>query len=267
MALNMSDTDDNSARSQTAVKTPQFTRLSVNLNKIALLRNQRDVGYPSVVAAGRTVLEAGADGLTVHPRPDGRHIRHQDVHDLSRLIAGWDGDAELNIEGNPFDSMLPLTLEIRPHQATLVPDAPDAKTSDAGWDIDRDGSRVEPAIRQLRDAGIRVSLFMEADPRTVGKAASVGADRVELYTGPYAEAFSTEKGPAVLARFAEAAEAATAAGLAVNAGHDLTLENTPKLKAAIPFLSEVSIGHAITADALWLGLSGAVAAYRAALRK
>lgn len=243
------------------------TRLSINLNKIALLRNQRDVGYPSVVAAGRTVLEAGADGLTVHPRPDGRHIRHQDVYDLHRLVAMWGSGVELNIEGNPFDTMLPLTLDVLPDQATLVPDAPDANTSDAGWDIDTDGAKLEPAIKQLKDHGIRVSLFMEADPATVAKAASVGADRVELYTGPYAGAFATDRHAAVLSRYADAAAAADQAGLGVNAGHDLTLENTPALKAAIPFIDEVSIGHAFTADALWIGLPAAVAAYRASLRK
>ncbi len=251
----------------TSAKGHRITRLSVNLNKVALLRNQRAVGYPSVVAAGRTLLEAGAEGLTVHPRPDGRHIRHDDVRDLKRLLSAWGGPAEFNVEGNPFDTMMPLALEIRPEQATLVPDAPDANTSDSGWDIDRDGARLEPVIQRLKDNGIRVSLFMEADPETVGKAAAVGADRVELYTGPYAEAFGSDQSAEVTARYAQAALAAAEAGLGVNAGHDLTLENTPALKAAIPFLDEVSIGHAFTADALWLGLTATVGAYRAALRK
>ena len=251
----------------TGAKIHQITRLSINLNKIALLRNQRAVGYPSVVAAGRTVLEAGAEGLTVHPRPDGRHIRHDDVRDLKRLLSAWGGDAEFNIEGNPFDTMMPLALEVCPEQATLVPDAPDASTSDAGWDIDRDGTRLAPLIQRLKDRGIRVCLFMEANPETVGKAASIGADRVELYTGPYAEAFGSDRSAETTARYAQTAQAAAEAGLGVNAGHDLTLENAPALKAAIPFLDEVSIGHAFTADALWLGLTATVAAYRAALRK
>lgn len=250
-----------------SARSHRITRLSINLNKIALLRNQRAVGYPSVVAAGRTVLESGADGLTVHPRPDGRHIRHDDVRGLKRLLSAWGGQAEFNIEGNPFDTMMPLTLEVRPEQATLVPDAPDANTSDSGWNIDRDGVRLAPMVQRLKDSGIRVSLFMDADPETVGMAAAVGADRVELYTGPYAEAFGSDRTKIVTTRYAEAAEAAAAAGLGVNAGHDLTLENTPALKAAIPFLDEVSIGHAFTADALWLGLSATVDAYRAALRK
>lgn len=247
------------------------TKLSVNLNKVALLRNQRDVGYPDPVAAGRTILQAGADGLTVHPRPDERHIRKSDVLALAAMIRdeGWAARGiEFNIEGNPFEDYLALADRVRPDQATLVPDAPEAATSDSGWDVFGEADRLRQVIATLKGIGCRVSLFMDAsdDPGpAMHQAAALGADRVELYTGPYAYAYATPDEAAVLRRYANAAEAAVAAGLLVNAGHDLTTGNLPALARALPRLDEVSIGHAFTADALWLGFEGAVAAYQTVL--
>jgi len=244
--------------------------LSINLNKVALLRNQRDGDCPDLQAAGRTVLAAGADGLTVHPRPDERHVRRADVSLLSALVAAERNrrpGVEFNLEGNPFGAdYMALCRAVRPDQATLVPDAPDARTSDAGWDLRRDGPRLRPLIAALRTAGCRVSLFMEADAAAMAAAAALGADRVELYTGPYAAAFAAgSPANATLARYAEAARAAEAAGLGVNAGHDLNLRNLPAFCAALPGLREVSIGHAFTADALWMGFDAAVRGYLAAL--
>ncbi|NMM44626.1 pyridoxine 5'-phosphate synthase [Rhodospirillaceae bacterium KN72] len=250
----------------------QDTKLSINLNKVALLRNQRHVGYPDPVLAGRTVLEAGAHGLTVHPRPDERHIRKTDVTALAALAREdrWKAKGvEFNIEGNPFDDYLSIVDRTRPDQATLVPDSPDAATSDNGWDVFAEEGRLRQVIATLKGLGCRVSLFMNAtdDPEpAMRKAANLGADRVELYTGPYADAFSTRDRDAVLARYVKTAEAAVAAGLLINAGHDLTTENLPALVRALPRLDEVSIGHAFTSDALWMGLDGAVKAYLDALR-
>lgn len=244
------------------------TSLSVNLNKVALLRNQRDVGYPSVLEAARTCLRAGAHGVTVHPRPDERHIRRSDVTALAALLREEADDAiELNIEGNPFPDFMALVEEVRPAQATLVPDAPEAATSDAGWNIGREADRLAPIVRELKGMGCRVSLFVDADPSAMPLAAEVGADRVELYTGPYAHAFGGSAQPSVLAEYVRAAEAARACGLGVNAGHDLTLGNLPTLRRAMPWLAEVSIGHALVADALWLGLEPAVRAYLEALAR
>ena len=254
------------------------TALSVNLNKVALLRNARDLDLPSVERAARVCLAAGADGLTVHPRPDGRHIRPHDVTALARLLAGH--RAEFNIEGNPFagaekqdwgayPGFLALVEEAveagSVDQVTLVPDAPGQRTSDHGWDLGADGDRLEPLIRQLKKAGCRVSLFMDPDPDAVARAAELGADRAELYTEPYARAFADGEPSASLARYADAAEAAHAAGLGVNAGHDLNLDNLGPFVLAVPHVAEVSIGHALTADALWLGLDAAVRAYRSVL--
>jgi pyridoxine 5-phosphate synthase len=242
-------------------------RLSVNLNKVALLRNQRDVGYPSVLDAARLVVKAGAHGITVHPRPDERHIRRSDVTELAALIRTEFGpNVEYNIEGYPTPEFIVLIGEVRPDQVTLVPDAPDQRTSDHGWDL-KEPRRLRPLIRALKASGARVSLFMDPDPGIIATAATVGADRIELYTGPYAAAFAAAEAPLLLRRYVQAAEAATEAGLGVNAGHDLNLDNLPAFCQAIPRLAEVSIGHAITADALRIGFPAAVEAYLRALRR
>lgn len=242
-----------------------MTRLSVNVNKIALLRNSRNLGIPSVVKAADIALRAGAHGITVHPRPDARHIRSSDVHELSQLLRQWP-DAEFNIEGNPFEPpMLELAAAVRPQQCTLVPDDPAAFTSDHGWDLARNGDRLRPLIAGLQAMGIRVSLFMDPVPEAMIIAAAIGADRVELYTEPFARAFGTAEEGAVVARYAEAARSAVAAGLEVNAGHDLNQANLPLFLSAVPGIAEVSIGHALIADALELGLAPAVEAYLRAM--
>jgi pyridoxine 5-phosphate synthase len=240
-------------------------KLSVNLNKVALLRNQRDVGYPSVVDAARMVVAAGAHGVTVHPRPDERHIRRSDVTELAALVAGF-GGVEYNIEGYPSEDFIALIAAVRPTQVTLVPDAPDQRTSDHGWDL-QGADRLAGVIAALKPSGARISLFMDPDPAAIGAAAQVGADRIELYTGPYAEAFADGHGAMALRRYAQAAQAAEDAGLGVNAGHDLNLDNLPPFCEALPQLAEVSIGHAITADALRLGFPAAVEAYLRAIRR
>jgi len=243
------------------------TKLSVNLNKVALLRNQRDVGYPSVVEMARLVVAAGAHGLTVHPRPDERHIRRSDVPALAALIASELPDGvEFNIEGYPTPDFIALVQETRPDQVTLVPDAPDQRTSDHGWDLVGQKRLLREVITDLKSSGARVCLFMDPEPGEMAKAAGAGADRVELYTGPYAQAFETSDAALLLQRYAEAAAAAAAAGLGVNAGHDLSLDNLPAFRRALPMLAEVSIGHAITADALRIGFAAAVEAYLRALR-
>jgi len=238
-----------------------MTRLSVNVNKVALLRNSRNLEIPSVTKAARTALAAGAHGITVHPRPDSRHIRSTDVHDLAQLLMAWPA-AELNIEGNPFQPpLLELAHAVRPQQCTLVPDDPAAFTSDQGWDLERNAQRLQPVITELQSLGIRVSLFMDPVAETMAAAASTGADRVELYTEPYARACDTPEASAVIARYAAAARSAQDAGLAVNAGHDLNRDNLPQFLMAVPGIAEVSIGHALIADALDLGMSAAVAEY------
>jgi pyridoxine 5-phosphate synthase len=241
-----------------------MTRLSVNLNKIALLRNSRTLGIPSVSRLGRIALESGAHGLTVHPRPDQRHIRPGDVYELAELLKGWPG-AEFNIEGNPFHQVLELVRAVRPHQCTLVPDDPGAATSDHGWDLKRDAERLVPIIEELHSLGVRVSLFMDPDPGAMARAREIGADRVELYTEPYARHFGQADHEEILRRYVGAAEAARVTGLQVNAGHDLNLHNLPAFVAAIPWVEEVSIGHALTADALELGMAATVQAYLRAL--
>jgi pyridoxine 5-phosphate synthase len=252
----------------TSVMTAIETRLSVNLNKVALLRNQRDVGYPSVLDAARLVVRAGAHGITVHPRPDERHIRRTDVTELAALIRDeFAPTIEYNIEGYPTPEFIALIGEVRPDQVTLVPDAPDQRTSDHGWDLARDGGRLAPLIAQLRASGARVSLFMDPDPGAAAAAATVGADRIELYTGPYAHAFGRPGAGALLERYTQTAAAAAEAGLGVNAGHDLNLDNLPAFVLGVPQLAEVSIGHAITADALRLGFAAATEAYLRALRR
>lgn len=243
-----------------------MTKLSVNLNKIALLRNSRTMGIPSVVRAAEIALESGADGITVHPRPDGRHIRPSDVDELAAVVKRHPR-AEFNIEGNPFHGVLRLVRRVLPNQCTLVPDDPAAFTSDQGWNLERDGGRLVPIVAELKALRIRVSLFMNAVPGTMAAAGEIGADRVELYTEPYARTFATPEESAILARYADAARAAQAAGLGVNAGHDLNQQNLPRFLSAVPGVLEVSIGHALVADALELGLAATVKAYLSAVRE
>lgn len=243
------------------------TRLSVNLNKVALLRNARTIGIPSVLRAAEICIEAGAQGITVHPRPDERHIRRQDVLELAEALKGAP-EVEFNIEGNPFPEFMELVLEVKPAQCTLVPDGPDAFTSDHGWDLKgAEAERLRPIISRLREAGIRTSLFMDADPEQIGLARAVGADRVELYTEPYAARFA--RGVDVeetLEAFRHAAEKAQSIWLGVNAGHDLNLQNLG-LFCTIPDIMEVSIGHALISDALEMGLGNAVRAYLGVLAR
>jgi pyridoxine 5-phosphate synthase len=239
-------------------------KLSVNLNKVATLRNTRTSGIPSVTHAARLCLDAGADGITVHPRPDERHIRPEDVRALAALLSGYPR-AELNIEGNPFHGLIPHVEAVRPAQATLVPDDPGAFTSNRGWDLEADAARLEPIVGRLRLGGCRVSLFMDAGSAHLARAAAIGADRIELYTEPYALAFAEGRADEVIPRFAEAAQRAQEAGLGVNAGHDLNLQNLPRFVAQVPGLAETSIGHALVADALEYGLPETVRRYLAAL--
>jgi pyridoxine 5-phosphate synthase len=236
-----------------------MTRLSVNLNKVALLRNSRNIGIPSVKRAALRCIEAGAHGITVHPRPDQRHIRPADVYEIAELVANHHG-IEFNIEGNPFPEFMQIIRKVRPAQCTLVPDSPDAVTSDHGWDLVEEAHRLRPIIFELRDLGIRVSLFMDADSTQWQQARELGADRVELYTQPYAEAFARGDFESEFAKYAQVAEAAQAAGLGVNAGHDLNLKNLGRF-CCIPGILEVSIGHALVADALEMGFHNAVKAY------
>jgi pyridoxine 5-phosphate synthase len=237
-----------------------MTRLSVNLNKVALLRNARGGKAPSVVDAARTCIAAGAHGITLHPRPDERHATAADVYAIASLLERTP-DVELNVEGNPFHGLLEIAWRARPAQCTLVPDDPAARTSDHGWDLARDGERLAPIVAELRSAGIRVSFFMDATSRELETAKALGADRIELYTEPYAAAHGGPKSVGTLARFAAAAENARSLGLGVNAGHDLNLANVGDFCAIPAGLDEVSIGHALIADALTLGLDNAVRAY------
>jgi pyridoxine 5-phosphate synthase len=236
------------------------TKLSVNLNKVALLRNARTIGIPSVLRAAEICIEAGAEGITVHPRPDERHIRRQDVFELAESLKAAP-EVEFNIEGNPFPEFMELVLKVKPTQCTLVPDSPEAFTSDHGWDLRAEGERLRPIISRLKDAGIRTSLFMETDPDQIGLARTVGADRVELYTEPYAESFAGGANvQETLEAFRYAAEKAQSIWLGVNAGHDLNLQNLAPF-CTIPNILEVSIGHALISDALEMGLANAVKAY------
>lgn len=239
------------------------TKLSVNVNKVATLRNTRQhIGIPSVVRAATLCLHAGAHGITVHPRPDRRHITPADVRDLAQLLRRYP-HAEFNIEGNPFHGYMELVQEARPTQCTLVPDAVSAATSDHGWDLSRDAGRLRPVVAALKALGCRVSLFMDPEPAQIVRVAELGADRVELYTEPYARAF--DAGAAGAAdTYAAAARAAVGAGLGVNAGHDLNLLNLPPFLARVPQVLEVSIGHALIADALEFGLPETVRKYLAA---
>ena len=243
-----------------------MTRLSVNLNKIALLRNSRSLGIPSVTRAATISLDAGAHGITVHPRPDSRHIRIDDVRELSALLKKRPG-AEFNIEGNPFEGLIDIAREAMPQQCTLVPDDPAAFTSDHGWDIKRDGARLKPLIAELKALGVRVSLFMDPLPDAMVAVRELGADRIELYTEPYAKAFGRADEQAVLKSYADTAQAAQRTGLGVNAGHDLNQQNLPLFLSAVPQVVEVSIGHALVADAIEAGLAPTVRGYLAAIAR
>jgi len=241
------------------------TKLSVNVNKVATLRNTRpQIGIPGVVKAAALCLDAGAHGITVHPRPDRRHVTPDDVRGIADLLKRYP-HAEFNIEGNPFHAYLDIVREVRPTQCTLVPDDPSAPTSDHGWDLARDGERLRPVIQSLKGLGCRVSLFMDPDPAPMQRAKDLGADRVELYTEPYATAFARGDRAAADA-YAAAAGAATRAGLGVNAGHDLNLLNLAPFLLRVPGVLEVSIGHALIADALEFGLPETVKKYLAACR-
>ncbi len=241
------------------------TALSVNVNKIALLRNTRHLNLPDVVRLSRIALEAGAQGITIHPRPDERHIRASDVMPLADLMKQWP-EAEFNIEGNPFHNLMDCVRQARPHQATFVPDSVGQFTSDHGWRFPDDAERLKPVIAEAQALGVRVSLFMDPIPEQMRAAREAGADRVELYTEAYARAHGTSEQAAVLARYTAAAQAALAAGLEVNAGHDLNRDNLTDFLRAVPGVLEVSIGHALIADALELGLAETVRQYQRCIR-
>ena len=243
-----------------------MTALSVNLNKVALIRNTRSNGIPSIVHAARIALEAGADGITVHPRPDGRHVRAPDVAALAALLSDWPA-AEFNIEGNPFHGLLDYVGQVRPQQCTFVPDESGAFTSDHGWNLPAQLEELRPLIGQAKSFGARVSLFMDPLPDAMRHATTAGADRVELYTEPYAKAFGTAAQAETLARYAAAAEAALRVGVGVNAGHDLNRDNLAAFLSAVPGVSEVSIGHALISDAIEFGLAPTVRTYVAEIRK
>ena len=238
-----------------------MTKLSVNLNKLALLRNQRDIGYPNVIEHAKMILEAGAHGLTVHPRPDERHIRRSDIGEIAAFLAEWDDKSiEFNVEGYPSEDFIELVLENKCDQVTLVPDDPNQKTSDHGWDIETHFETLKNVIKKLHNGGRRVSLFIDPVPEITKRAVDVGADRIELYTGPFAEK------QILLKSYADTALEAKERGLEINAGHDLNLDNLAQFISQIPDCAEVSIGHAITADALKLGWNGAVNAYLTAIK-
>lgn len=240
-----------------------MTHLSVNVNKVATLRNTRHLGIPSVLRAAQICLDAGAQGITIHPRPDQRHIRPQDVSELTELLKSYPG-REFNIEGNPFEGdYLAHIQNARPAQCTLVPDDVNAFTSNQGWQLQANSQRLRPLIARLKGLGCRVSLFMDATSSEWALAKDLGADRVELYTEPYAAAFS-KNDPAAADAFAKAAIAAQRAGLQVNAGHDLNLHNLPHFLKTVPNVLEVSIGHAFMADALEMGLAQTTRSYLAA---
>jgi pyridoxine 5-phosphate synthase len=242
------------------MKKLSTTALSVNVNKVALLRNTRHLGIPSVVRAAKICLEAGAHGITVHPRPDERHIRRSDVFDLVEMLRDWP-EAEYNIEGNPFHNLMELIRQVRPHQATFVPDSVSQSTSDHGWDLKKDGARLKPLIDECHELGVRVSLFMDPVADEIPIAKELGADRIELYTESWATAFETESHQSTLDRFVSAAIAAGNSGLGVNAGHDLNLDNLSTFIDEVPGVMEVSIGHALIADALEMGYQNTVRAY------
>jgi pyridoxine 5-phosphate synthase len=236
------------------------TALSVNLNKVALVRNTRHLGIPSVTHAAVLCLRAGAQGITVHPRPDARHIRAEDVRDLHELLKAWPR-AEFNIEGNPFHNLMDFVREFRPQQCTLVPDAEGQFTSDHGWDMAADAKRLKPIVDEAHSLGVRVSLFMDPVPHAMQAVKDVGADRIELYTEGYARAFGTGRQDEVLRAYVDTAKAALACGLGVNAGHDLNRDNLTTFLRVVPGVSEVSIGHAFIADALESGYDATTRSY------
>lgn len=239
-----------------------MTRLSVNINKIATLRNARGGNVPNLLQVAKDCELFGAEGITVHPRPDERHIRYRDVYELSEVVT-----TEFNIEGNPTTEFMHLVGEVRPAQVTLVPDAPDALTSNAGWDVVSHRAFLRDIVAQLRQWGIRPSIFVSTDLRQIEAAAEVGTARIELYTEPYAAEYVTRGPEEAIAPFRRAAEAALAVGLELNAGHDLSLTNLQFFAEQIPSLAEVSIGHALISDALYLGLQETIRRYRACLGK
>ena len=237
-----------------------MTKLSVNINKIATLRNARGGNIPDVLKSALDIERFGAEGITVHPRPDERHIRYADVYELKKNIR-----TEFNIEGNPINRFMQLVLEVKPAQATLVPDAPDAITSDAGWDTKTHKAFLQDTIGRLKEAGIRTSIFVDADEEMIFHAKETGTDRVELYTESYAANYHKNRDEAI-APFVRAARAAQEVGLGLNAGHDLNLDNLKFFAEQIPGLLEVSIGHALICDALYLGLENTVMMYKRLLK-
>lgn len=238
-----------------------MTNLSVNINKIATLRNSRGENLPNLEKVAMDCEAMGADGITVHPRPDERHIKYADVYTLRPLVK-----TEFNIEGFPSKEFIDLVLKVKPAQVTLVPDAPDALTSSAGWNVADNIEFLTGVVDRMREAGIRTSIFVDPDVETIRLAAKTGADRVELYTKPYADAFPHNPEEAV-APYVKASEAAHDVGLGVNAGHDLNLENLAWFRQHLPYLNEVSIGHALICDAIYLGLAETIARYKACLKK
>ena len=244
-----------------------MTALSINLNKISLLRNSREGNYPNIVKHAEVCIEHGADGITVHPRPDQRHIRPKDVRDLAELVRSQP-NLEFNVEGNPFapaladyPGFLELVEDTNPDQCTLVPDTDSQLTSDHGFDLHSSGEALYPIIQRLKNQGMRVSLFMDPDLEQIDLAAKVGADRIELYTGPYAASWGTDSLETIFQHHLEAAQLATSLGMGVNAGHDLNLDNLAKF-SSIPNLLEVSIGHAFIVDSLSMGMASTLQAYK-----
>ena len=237
-----------------------MTKLSVNINKVATIRNARGGNTPDVLKFAKNCELFGAEGITVHPRPDERHIRYQDVRDLRKIVT-----TELNIEGYPCESFVNLVKEVVPHQVTLVPDPPEALTSNAGWDTVKNEAFLTDIVSQFHEYGIRVSIFVDTDERNIRNAVKTGTDRVELYTEPYAANYSLDRERAV-ADFVRAASVAAECGLKVNAGHDLSLLNLKYFHEQIPFLAEVSIGHALISDALYLGIEKTIQEYKARLK-
>ncbi len=240
-----------------------MTKISVNLNKLALLRNQRDVGYPDLCDHAKIILNAGAHGLTIHPRPDQRHIRFNDIDVIGDFVDNWNNKhnahIEFNIEGYPSNDFIDRVLKSNCHQVTLVPDAPDQSTSDHGWNMDEQATFLKPIIQRLKSDSRRISLFLDPNPKHVQACKNIGADRIELYTGPYATHEINVQ------EYIKTAHIAREAGLGINAGHDLSLDNLALFIKNVPYCAEVSIGHAITADALKMGWHAAIVAYLTAI--
>jgi pyridoxine 5-phosphate synthase len=238
-----------------------MVKLSVNVNKIATLRNSRGGNYPNVVEYAKSIEQFGADGITIHPRPDERHIRYQDAFDLKKVVS-----TEFNIEGNPIDKFVEMVLEIKPTQVTLVPDAIDAITSNAGWDTVQHEAFLSEVITEFRRKGIRTSIFIDTDLKLIEGAARTGADRIELYTEEFASAFELGN-PGAVEPYVESAKLAHELGLGINAGHDLSLKNIRFFASEVPFLKEVSIGHALMAESLYFGLQNVIGMYKDRLSK